>query len=241
MKIYTKGGDKGFTSTYSGARRPKSDLLFHIIGNIDNLGVLVADALRQLENSENVIDRNIVYYCTPYQPNVFLERLTYNFEALKNEKSYFDILINKFCLTSDTVLIHLCLAEIQQRLFKINSIIATTKSDAKFKPKKELVLESTEVERLELFIDYMAYIIPPLKTFILPNSTSEFPITLHKARTQTRLTERILTEYNNTAEEVDKIPESVQKYVNRLSDLFFKLARFYNYLYKIKEYPVNIE
>jgi cob(I)alamin adenosyltransferase len=46
MKVYTKTGDKGFTSLYDGSRKSKSNIHFEVLGSIDELssriGMLVA-------------------------------------------------------------------------------------------------------------------------------------------------------------------------------------------------------
>lgn len=110
------------------------------------------------------------------------------------------------------------LVEICQRnLFKIGAKIA--------KPKEEELdfgdIELKDIEFLEEIIDEMTSQLPPLNNFILPGNTIESSY-FHKARVDIRTAEREVVSLDQR-EEVD---ENILKYLNRLSDLAFTLARY---------------
>lgn len=91
------------------------------------------------------------------------------------------------------------------------------------KEEHSLRVTSQMVDRLEKVIDHYNQDIPPLKSFILRGGTPS-AAWAHLACTVCRRAERSLT-LLMTEESVN--PE-VLKYLNRLSDLFFVLARYFN-------------
>jgi cob(I)alamin adenosyltransferase len=82
------------------------------------------------------------------------------------------------------------------------------------------LLPDTAVDRLEAMIDEWNSTLPPLKEFILPGG-SRAAAHCHLARAVCRRAERVVVELAND----DDINESLLRYVNRLSDLLFVLAR----------------
>lgn len=111
------------------------------------------------------------------------------------------------------------LMEIQNRLFTLGADLATDK--AKSKMKNPILLE-TDVEELESSMDSMGKELEPLMNFILPGGdlTSSY---CHVARCICRRAERITIELSDEAE----IDSLIIKYLNRLSDYLFTLARMY--------------
>ena len=81
-------------------------------------------------------------------------------------------------------------------------------------------------------IDKLTKELDPLKTFILPGG-SRVAAELHMARTVTRRVERTLVLFEEKSNEENF--EEVKKFVNRLSDFFFVLARYYNKKSNVKD------
>jgi cob(I)alamin adenosyltransferase len=110
------------------------------------------------------------------------------------------------------------LAKIQDELFDLGSELATP-PDAEYASMYHI--GETEVKRLEAIMDRCQKELTPLKSFVLPGG-GKVGAFLHQCRTVCRRAERDLLRLSR-AEPVSEWP---LKYVNRLSDLFFVLARW---------------
>ncbi|MCK5370565.1 MAG: cob(I)yrinic acid a,c-diamide adenosyltransferase [Cyclobacteriaceae bacterium] len=118
---------------------------------------------------------------------------------------------------------------IQSRLFTIGSSLAAESDKVKeFKPD----LEDNDVKDLELAIDGMNVSLAPMKNFILPGG-NQLVSTTHIARTVCRRAERLIIKLS----ESEDIEEIITKYLNRLSDYLFVLARKQGYDLKVEEIP----
>jgi cob(I)alamin adenosyltransferase len=123
------------------------------------------------------------------------------------------------------------LSEIQDRLFTIGSALACD-------PEKETKLKipdlvEEDVLLLEKEIDKMNEVLPAMRSFILPGGHITAS-TLHVTRCVCRRAERLCVRLQKKKEEIDPL---VIKYLNRLSDYLFVLARFTAFLLKAKEIP----
>ena len=88
---------------------------------------------------------------------------------------------------------------------------------------KALRITNTKVARLEKEIDKHNKKLDELKSFVLPGGT-KLSSWFHFARTSTRRAERKITKLASE----EAINNNVIMYINRLSDLFFVLARHCN-------------
>ena len=121
------------------------------------------------------------------------------------------------------------LKEIQDRLFTIGSSLAC---DPEKEPKMKLPdLKETDVELLENEIDKMNEILPPMKFFILPGGNIAISTT-HVARCICRRAERWCVNMQDHDLFVDPL---IIKYLNRLSDYLFVLARYIGLLLNVPE------
>lgn len=106
----------------------------------------------------------------------------------------------------------------QNKLFDVGSILATAPGQT-FKNMPQVVAK--DVTRLEKLIDRCQKDLKPLKEFILPGGgkVSGF---LHQARTVCRRAERLCVALSK----VEPVDPAIIKFVNRLSDTLFVLARW---------------
>jgi len=116
------------------------------------------------------------------------------------------------------------LIEVQDRLFTVGAILATP-------PEKEILkngekrlqnlgVTESDIEYLEKEIDAMETELPPMTHFVLPGGHTTVSY-CHITRCVCRRAERLATHLND----IEPTDELVLKYLNRLSDYLFVLAR----------------
>ncbi|MEJ2276759.1 MAG: cob(I)yrinic acid a,c-diamide adenosyltransferase [Candidatus Lokiarchaeota archaeon] len=108
--------------------------------------------------------------------------------------------------------------EIQETLFFMNAELATTNHENLIKK-----ITPNDIENLEKIIMQLEEKIPKLQSFIIPGGTKSAAL-LDLSRTVCRRAERRLLTFK---EKVNVNPE-ILKYLNRLSDFLYILARYAN-------------
>jgi len=123
------------------------------------------------------------------------------------------------------------LEEIQDRLFIIGSSLAC---DPDKEPLMKLPdLNESDIDMLEKEIDSMNDQLPPMKNFILPRGHIAVSTT-HVARCVCRRAERCCV---NMLQKEMFVEPLIIKYLNRLSDYLFMLARYTAHILHIEEIP----
>lgn len=123
------------------------------------------------------------------------------------------------------------LREIQDRLFTVGSVLATN-------PDKEVKMKLPDVHDedvtwLEQCIDEMNEVLPEMRSFILPGGQLAAS-TCHVARCVCRRAERICV---GMQEQQEQVPELIVRYLNRLSDFLFVLARYIAHIHNVEDLP----
>jgi cob(I)alamin adenosyltransferase len=112
------------------------------------------------------------------------------------------------------------LKEIQDRLFTIGSELACDPNKRINMPIPDL--NESDIELLEKEMDQMDSQLPPMKNFILPGGLPAVSF-MHVARCVCRRAERCCVHLKESSSEVNPL---IIKYLNRLSDYLFMLARY---------------
>ena len=116
------------------------------------------------------------------------------------------------------------LLKIQDRLFTIGSMLATDPKKAVLKSGKERLnipkITAEDIELLEQEMDNMNENLPPLTHFILPGGHPTVSY-CHISRAVCRRAERLAT----ALYDIESFDDAILKYLNRLSDYLFVLAR----------------
>lgn len=121
------------------------------------------------------------------------------------------------------------LLQIQDRLMVCASLLA---KDIEAKDVELPKLSDEDIVWIETRIDNMEEKLNPITTFVLPGGHPAISFS-HVARTVCRRAEREVLSLS----ERDEVPDSVLRYLNRLSDYFFVLSRFLTSSLKAKEIP----
>jgi cob(I)alamin adenosyltransferase len=123
------------------------------------------------------------------------------------------------------------LREIQDRLFTLGAELATA-------PDKEIKmklpdLHNEDITWLEQHMDKMNETLPEMRNFILPGGHIAASL-CHVARCICRRAERLCV---GMQQEGEAVPELIIRYLNRLSDFLFTLARYIGHEAGAKEVP----
>ncbi len=123
------------------------------------------------------------------------------------------------------------LISIQEKLFSLGSRLASASNEEadKFQVPH---LEESDITALETAMDAMDAVLPDMRNFILPGGHPTVS-QAHICRTVCRRAERLVV----SIAEQEQLPGSVVRYLNRLSDLLFVLARWLGHTLGAEEIP----
>ncbi|MBI3620405.1 cob(I)yrinic acid a,c-diamide adenosyltransferase [Candidatus Roizmanbacteria bacterium] len=129
--------------------------------------------------------------------------------------SFLGLVISKIKKKEEKIL----LLTIQKELYEIMAVLAGKPSGLDFLKKS--------VASMEKRIDKIEFRLPKLTRFILPGGT-ELSALFHVVRVTCRDAERSLVRFYDTQKNLTPNLLGILSYLNRLSDLFFDMARAHN-------------
>ena len=121
-------------------------------------------------------------------------------------------------------------AQVQSRLFDIGADLATPEGAAN--SSKIIRIEEHHVAEVEGWIDEIDSENPPLRSFVMP-SGCELAARLHLARTVCRRAERLMVSLG----QLEPVGAGPLRYMNRMSDLLFAMARRANHFAGVGDVP----
>ena len=211
-RVYTRTGDKGKSSLFTGERRAKTDIIFETLGTVDELASCIGVAKEFLRLQQATGDRSINVATGPKAAAT----------ASSEEGTITDEQVRQIISVE-------ALEHIQQLLMDIGTIVATpTLSDRATERAKEKVSAYAPLEwvvELERQIDLADSFLPPITVFILPGGGLA-SAHLHLARSTCRRAERcMLAVQEEQGDDYCDLLPAACKFVNRLSDFLFVAAR----------------
>jgi cob(I)alamin adenosyltransferase len=145
------------------------------------------------------------------------------FATVDEANSYIGVAMSALTKNKAESEIYDILLDVQNDMFDVGADLCTpVVENPKWTP---LRVTEKQVANLEAYIDLINGSLNPLKSFVLPSGTAA-AAHLHVARTVVRRAER--DTWRAIEEYGDGVSPLTAKYLNRLSDLLFVLARYAN-------------
>jgi len=128
-------------------------------------------------------------------------------------------------------------AEVRAQLQRVQTELFALGAELASSPEKDIdlglaLLGETEITRFEHEIDTLERELPALKNFVLPGGSAQAAY-LHLARTTCRRAERNAVALSA----VEPLRSEILRYLNRLSDWLFVMARHANFRAKVDDIP----
>lgn len=117
--------------------------------------------------------------------------------------------------------------KIQKRIFSLGAELASDEKGLEMLTGK---INNDDIKYLETIVDECTEVVGKQTHFVVPG-VNQVSATLHVARTIVRRAERNIVSLSET----ESVRDEVTKYVNRLSDTIYALARLEEFNFKVKE------